>query len=138
MRKPISIFIACIIVFSLSLASASAEQTLLDSVAAGCEKEIAAHCEDVIIGQGRVLACLYAHSDKLSNKCEYSLYDAAIQLERAISAMTYTIYECSEDLDKFCGGVAAGEGRLLDCLEDNKSAVSGRCKDALQVALGFK
>ena len=33
-------------------------------------------------GQGRVLACLYAHGDKLSAKCEYALYDAAAQAGR--------------------------------------------------------
>ena len=83
-------------------------------------------------GQGRVLACLYAHGDKLSAKCEYALYDAAVQLERAVAALGYVANECDADLEKFCSSVAAGEGRLPQCLEKNDKQVSGRCKQALK------
>ena len=50
-------------------------------MAKGCEAAITTTCKDVTPGEGRILACLYAHGDKLSGKCEYALYDAAIQLE---------------------------------------------------------
>ena len=82
-------------------------------------------------GQGRGLGCLYAHSDKLSGQCEYALYDAAVQLERAVAALSYVVNECKDDLQKLCSGVPAGQGRLLDCLQKNDSKVSGRCKQAL-------
>ena len=79
-----------------------------------------------------MLACLYAHGDKLSGQCEYALYDAAAQLERAVAALGYIANECGNDLESLCGGVPAGQGRLLDCLEKNDSQVSGRCKQALK------
>jgi len=45
--------------------------------------------------------------------------------------------ECDADLEKYCSSVAAGEGRLLQCLEKNDKQVSGRCKEALkEVGLG--
>lgn len=69
--------------------SAAAEQDLLQSVADGCKAEIDTYCSKVTPGQGRVLACLYAHGDKLSAKCEYALYDAAAQLQRAVAALGY-------------------------------------------------
>ena len=112
--------------------SAAAEQDLLQSVADGCKAEIGKYCGQVTPGQGRVLACLYAHGDKLSAKCEYALYDAAVQLQRAVAALGYVANECDADLDKFCSSVAAGEGRLLQCLEKNDKKVSGRCKEALK------
>jgi len=127
-------FMTLIIVAFLSILvnSATAEQDLLQSVADGCKAEIDNYCSQVTPGQGRVLACLYAHGDKLSAKCEYALYDAAVQLERAVAALGYVANECDADLDKFCSSVAAGEGRLLQCLEKNDKQVSGRCKEALK------
>jgi len=105
---------------------------LVETVATGCEKELLAYCKDVTPGDGRILACLYAHEDKLSGKCEYALFDAAAQLERAISALSYVANECGDDLEKYCADVPAGEGRLLDCLEKNDRNVSKRCKEALK------
>jgi hypothetical protein len=137
MKKSVLVLITSIIIFSLSLVSANAQQTLVESVANGCDDEITTLCKNVVPGQARILACLYAYSDKLSNKCEYSLYDAAVQLERAVSALTYTVNECSADLEKMCMDVEAGEGRVLECLNKNESAVSDRCKNALQV-VGLK
>lgn len=112
--------------------SAAAEEDLLQSVADGCKAEIDKYCGQVTPGQGRILACLYAHGDKLSAKCEYALYDAAVQLERAVAAMSYVANECDADLEKYCSSVAPGEGRLLQCLEKNDKQITGRCKEALK------
>ena len=112
-------------------------QGLVETVAKGCEKELAAYCQGVTPGDGRILACLYAHADKLSGQCEYALFDAAAQLERAVAALAYLAYECGDDLEKYCIDVSAGEGRLLDCLNRNEKKVSGRCKQALK-ATGLK
>ncbi len=107
-------------------------ESIVASVASGCEKELQSYCADVTPGEGRVLACLYAHEDKLSGRCEYALYDAAAQLERAIAALTYLAAECDDDLDKHCASVAAGEGRLARCLLDNKAKLSKRCAGAIE------
>ena len=112
-------------------------QGLVETVATGCEKELVAYCQGVTPGDGRILACLYAHADKLSGQCEYALFDAAAQLERAVAALAYLAYECGDDLEKYCIDVSAGEGRLLDCLNRNEKKVSGRCKQALK-ATGLK
>src|SRR5512143_2706333 len=98
----------------------------------GCQKEIAAYCKDVIPGRGRVLACLYARQDKLSSRCEFALYDAAAQLERAVASLTYLANECRDDLKAFCTDVKAGEGRLLQCMDNNKGKLSSRCKQAFE------
>jgi hypothetical protein len=110
----------------------AAAQGLIDQVAKGCDKEIMTYCKDVTPGEGRVLACLYAHEDKLSGKCEYALYDAAVQLERAVNALTYVVNECRDDLTKFCSNIEPGQGRLLQCINMNDAKVSKRCKQALK------
>ena len=130
--KTISIFSIAVCVTLLFTLSAGAQESLVDSVANGCKAELDTYCKDVTPGQGRVLACLYARSDKLSGKCEYALYDAAAQLERAVAALSYVVNECADDLDQFCMDVPAGEGRLMDCLEKNDAKVSTRCKDAVK------
>jgi hypothetical protein len=109
-----------------------AAEGLVETVANGCQEEIASYCKDVTPGEGRVLACLFAHQDKLSGKCEYALYDAASRLERAIAAMSYLAGECKTDLETHCQGVRAGEGRLLKCLEANEAKLSDRCRGAFQ------
>jgi len=51
-------------------------------------------------GEGWILACVYAYGDKPSGRREYALYDAAVQLDRAVAALSYAKYECSADLKK--------------------------------------
>lgn len=113
-------------------ASAQLQQRLSDQVAKGCDQEIKTYCKDVTQGEGRILACLYAHEDKLSGRCEYALYDAMVQLERAVNALAYTANECREDLKAFCSDIQPGGGRLLDCIDRNSDKVSNRCKQALK------
>jgi hypothetical protein len=109
-----------------------AAATLVDTVAKGCETELKTYCKDVTPGEGRILACLYAHEDKLSGKCEYALYDAAVQLERALTALAYVANECRDDLRKFCSDIQPGGGRLMACMDKNEKQVTGRCKQAMK------
>lgn len=111
---------------------AAAQNPLVESVKTGCEKELAAYCSKVTPGEGRVLACLYAYGDKLSGRCEYALFDAAAQLERAVAALSFVENECRDDLEKHCADVEAGEGRLLKCIQEHDAAVSARCKRAIK------
>ncbi len=57
---------------------------LADIGAEGCQAEIETYCKDVTPGESRILACLYAHGDKLSEGCKYALYEATGQLARAM------------------------------------------------------
>ena len=131
MKKSYLVFLTVTVVL-FSGSSAPAADDLVQTVVNGCKQELETYCKGVTPGQGRVLACLYARSDKLSGQCEYALYDAAAQLERAVAALSYVVNECKDDLQKLCSGVPAGQGRLLNCLEKNDSQVSGRCKQALK------
>ena len=131
MRKRV-ILLTVVAMFFVSISSARAVDNVVETVAKGCEKELTTYCKDVTPGEGRVLACLFAFSDKLTGQCEYALYDAAAQLERFVAALGYVANECDADLDKFCADVAVGEGRLLNCLDENASKISERCTQALK------
>ena len=119
-------------IMSLFFTNAAAGENLVQSVTEGCKVELEKYCGDVTLGEGRVLACLYSYGDKLSPKCEYALYDAAVQLERAVAALSYVANECDEDLDQYCAAVAPGGGRLLDCLKKKGKQLTNRCKEALK------
>ena len=121
----------CCVVFLGGIAVA--QQTgPVEKVLEGCRQEFETYCKNVTPGDGRLLACLYAYSDKLSNRCEYAIYDAATQLERAINALTFLANECRDDLKKYCSGVQPGEGRLAECIAKKKDVISDRCKNAIR------
>ena len=129
MKRPL-ITIAVLAFFLTTGATAIGDP--LKTFEEGCKVELQKYCAMVTPGNGRLLGCLFAYQDKLSSKCEYALYDAAVQLERAVAALTYVVNECDEDLEKFCSDVPPGSGRLMDCMNKNMADVSARCKAAMQ------
>ena len=111
--------------------TAAMQGQLSAQVLEGCSSELTQYCADVTAGEGRLLACLYAHGDKLSGQCDYALYDAAARLERAVGAVTYVAAECRSELDTYCANVEVGEGRVAQCLKDHASELSPGCDQAL-------
>jgi hypothetical protein len=111
---------------------AQAGEPLADSLKKACNKELSSFCKGVKPGEGRVLACLYAFEDKVSDQCAYAVYDAALQLEQAVAALKYAAGQCKDDLQKFCADVKPGKGRGLQCITKNEKDVSQACKDALK------
>ena len=131
--KRVKLFIFCILISMQFTVNAGAVESLVETVATGCEVELESYCSKVTFGEGRILACLYAHNDKISGKCEYALFDAAAQLERFIATLSYVVNECADDLEEYCGSVRAGQGRLAECLlEKNKGKISNRCSQAIK------
>lgn len=131
MNRSTAIVIAIVFIFFAAM-PAMAGDSPVQTVVKGCQKELQTYCKDVTPGQGRGLACLYAHSDKLSSQCEYALYDAAARLEHAVAALSYVANECRDDLQSHCKDVRPGQGRLLNCMEKNQSKLSARCKQAIK------
>jgi hypothetical protein len=137
---------ALLVLISVALARPGAAQTPAQDVTAamqgelgeqvldGCNTELARFCAEVTPGEERLLACLYAHGDKLTKQCDYALYNAAARLERAVDAMTYVASECRAELETHCAGVDVGEGRVAQCLKDHAGELSPGCNQALTEA----
>jgi len=106
-------------------------QGIVETVEQGCATEISSFCSQVSPGEGRMLACFYAHEDKLSGQCQYALYTASAKLDAAVSALNYVATECEDDLMKHCADVQLGEGRVIECLRANEATVSAACKTAV-------
>lgn len=126
-RVPVLAAAGLLLGFSASLSA----QDPVSTVVKGCETEITQYCSQVSPGDGRLLACFYAHEDKLSGQCQYALYTAAAQLEDAVNALNYVATECRDDILAHCADVQVGEGRVLECLDANAEAVSDSCKQAI-------
>ncbi|HEX5093654.1 MAG TPA: cysteine rich repeat-containing protein [Burkholderiales bacterium] len=130
MRKTLS---GSIFVGALLLAGgAGAADDVAGKLKKACNKELTTFCKGVVPGEGRVLACLYAFESKVSDPCVSAVYDAAVELEKAVAALKYAASQCATDLDKYCGDVRPGQGRGLACLKKNDKNVSQGCKDALK------
>jgi hypothetical protein len=106
-------------------------QGIVETVEQGCATEITTYCSQVSVGEGRLLACFYAHEDKLSGQCQYALYSASAQLDQAVSALDYLATQCRDDILKLCAEVQVGEGRVLECLKSNTESVSAACNQAI-------
>ncbi len=108
-------------------------ESMVKTVATGCESELKSYCSQVTPGEGRVLACLYSHGEKLSGRCEYALYDASAQLERFIAGLSHVAHECKNDIKQYCSTESPGEGRILKCLvEENGEVISKRCSRGIK------
>ena len=129
MRKIIGV---CIVSLLAGLsAQAVAQDKIVEAVVAACEQEIKNYCSQVTPGEGRVLACFYAHEDKLSVQCINALYDGMAALERFVSTVSYVAGQCSEDIDNICGKTVPGEGRIAQCLLDNEADLTETCSAAI-------
>jgi hypothetical protein len=115
----------------IPLTATAQEEDPVTTVTKGCEQELKTYCSQVTPGESRVAACLYAHSDKLSGRCEYALYDAMAQLQRFVAAVSYVVDECEDDLKKHCADIPIGEGRVAACLMEHEKDLAPRCTHAI-------
>jgi hypothetical protein len=126
----LAVVAAGLLAFAAGSGVALAED-LVTTIEQGCKAEIGKYCSQVTLGEGRMLACFYAHEDKLSGQCQYALYDAAARLERAISDLNYVATQCGADIETHCAKVEMGEGRIMECLNSKPDVVSAPCKQAI-------
>jgi hypothetical protein len=110
-------------------------QSYLATVNAGCGEELAKYCRDVAGGEGRLLACLYSHESKLSDRCGNIVMSSMERLGVALGALANVARVCQADAQRLCNGVIAGEGNLVGCLSKAKSSVSAQCNTTLDAAM---
>jgi hypothetical protein len=110
-------------------------QNYLATVNAGCGEELAKYCKDVAGGEGRLLACLYSHESKLSDRCGNIVMGSMERLGIALGALANVARVCQADAQRLCNGVIAGEGNLVGCLSKARPSVSAQCNTTLDAAM---
>ena len=117
------------------IGSVYAGEDIVSDVTAGCAAETEKYCSQVTLGEGRLLACYYAHEDKLSGECVNTLYSAFETLSAEVNALTEVADQCSGDIEKFCANTEAGDGRIAKCLGYHSEEISGQCSTAIEAYL---
>ncbi len=130
--KRIGISIGIVVLAGFFSSPAIAQRDLVETISRDCKGEIGRYCGNISPGRSRMLACIYAHSDKLTAACGLALVDAAPELDRTIANLSLVAKGCRNELRTYCSKVSPGEGRMLDCLNKNGDRVSGQCKEALK------
>jgi hypothetical protein len=129
MRYISGFFLALSIIAQSSIALA--QNSVVENVVKACQTEIEDYCSQVTPGEGRMLACFYAHENKLTVQCINALYDGMATLERAVEAISYVAGQCREDIQSQCAATVPGEGRIAECLLNKKAELSSRCSGAI-------
>ncbi len=93
-----------------------------------CETSILHFCDTVTPGNGRIMACLYAHEDKVSGACDDVTNDVSTILDSVFAKINDVLSECTPDIEKLCSDAKFGEGRMLTCLSENSASLSEGCK----------
>ena len=143
MKKALNVIILSGILFVMGVSAAMAQGPMekladknIDRVENACQTELETYCQTVTPGQGRGIACLYAHNEKLSTQCLTALYQAKNEFRNAIDNVNAFVADCKPDILQLCSKVAIGEGRILACLEKNKDKVAPKCREDLKNAHG--
>jgi len=104
------------------------EQLAAQSIFESCETDLKAYCSQVTPGDGRIVACLYAHEDTLSESCDAATEDHANLLDWFFESVRYVMDQCANDIQKHCADVAFGGGRIFSCLIEKTSLLTDGCK----------
>ncbi len=107
------------------------KQLAAQSIFESCAKDLESYCGAVTPGNGRTLACIYAHEDKVSDECDAATENAASLLDRFFETVRYVYDRCADDVQKHCAGTEFGGGRILSCLNEKSSEVTGACKEVI-------
>jgi hypothetical protein len=130
MTKRIMTLAAICLVFGVG--GAFGQDDAIEMAIEACKPEIENYCSQVTPGDGRLLACFFAHEDKVSGKCSWAIYQASVALDEFVSAIAHLATECHDDLLEHCGDVQMGNGQVGMCLLEHEGDVSAACAQAIK------
>jgi len=113
---------------ALLFASAAQAQGPVVGMLEACEPEITQYCDAVTPGDGRLMACMYAHEDKLSTTCDAAIVDMADALDFLFANARSALAICAADIEANCADVEFGGGRIMSCLKDANEKISSDCQ----------
>ena len=91
-----------------------------------CREELRNFCSTVTPGEGRLLLCMQAHEDKLSNQCELALFDASRNIQQTMQKIGRVAEACWTDIQMQCGG----DSSVAQCISEKRANLSPRCQAA--------
>ncbi len=98
----------------------------IEAVQGACAADINNFCSNVSRGEGRVLLCMQAHDDQLSWPCQFQLYRASRNLNRALDRVDRIADACWSDIEATCKDMPIGR-----CVMEKASSMSPSCQAAV-------
>ncbi len=99
----------CISISSAAYAQTDMMSLLRERLAAGfkkletaCGEDVKKYCSTVTPGEGRLMYCIEAHEDKISDGCASALDEVEYQAEATAENLREAVNACRGDIDKFC------------------------------------
>jgi hypothetical protein len=108
-------------------------QAIIAKAKIGCQGDLDKFCAHITPGEGRLALCLVAHADKRSPQCESALFEARSEAETIIKTVDIAVEACGPDIVSLCSGTEPGEGRIAQCLADQRPALSANCGTVFDV-----
>lgn len=118
------VFVGFALLLTFSSPTVSSAQDVLEV----CADDINKYCSQVTLGNGRLLACMYAHEDKISDSCDAAIGEAADQLDWFLAEVREAVAKCAVDIEKHCSEVEVGQGRIYACLKLKTGELAAECK----------
>lgn len=108
-------------------AGTASARDIAQDVRSACAKDVESFCSQVTPGEGRLMACIYAHEDRISDGCDMALVEAGDKLASVADKVRSAVASCAGDIRTHCNGMSPGDGEIFQCLRDNKSSLSSGC-----------
>jgi len=93
-----------------------------ERVQAACREEVQNFCSKVTPGEGRLMLCMQAHEDKLSNQCEVAMLEASRNAQQAMRRVERVAEACWTDIQSHCVGASS----IAQCMNEKRSVLSAR------------
>ena len=120
--------------FATMLAVGAGSQTAnaQAALAVDCANDLRTFCSNVSPGNDRLGACLISYEDKIKPRCRLTAYLASGKLSHRARGLQGLAKICSSDIMQYCSNLAAGGGRIADCLKKNKATLTDGCRKLLK------
>jgi hypothetical protein len=97
-----------------------------------CSDDLKKYCSTVTPGEGRLILCMQAHEDKVSEKCDFALFGASRKINRALDRIDRAAEICWSDIEKHCSNIPEGGRRILQCPTGQKTHLRRHAKSRLE------
>ena len=96
-----------------------------------CVADVQRFCRAITPGEGRVVACLISHSDKIAPRCRLTAFLAGKALADSLIRLDRLAFDCGADIKSLCFNIHPGGGRVYDCLRKNRAKLLPSCRQAM-------
>ncbi len=102
----------------------------VDQLAAACRTDLAKYCRGVPLGNGQLRACLDAHQNVVSPRCQQTRVMVYASIARRAAAQRDIGQICDADIERLCG-TSHADAHLVECLLSvSPAAMSPACNQA--------